>query len=393
MRHRVFYAAGPGNIIAAHRYSSNGEHDPTEVSITFSSQVEDCCRNMNSSGYFVSYKSPPQVLIDGQFTFEHRPKPMPKARGLKYHYAELLYGVGLVRTARKFKATVAVLDSGTSHFFMGMLFRLSGIPVVTVLHNTIWPSGFRPTKPLSKLIQQLDALFFRWGSSATIGVSPECNRQVEQLTNGRHQPLYQIRAQFLPSRFEPIGPPPIFDGSKLRIMYVGRINKSKGLFDILEMAKKLNEIAPNRVEWEICGSGPDLDLLKARRSQMGLENVILRGWVSLEQLQEVYSRSHISIVPTRSDFAEGLAMTAAEAILSGRPVLTNPVVPALEILGPACLEAKTNNIDSYVEAICSLLHNPNKYGALCGACPALKDQFYDRSNGLTAVLTKVLAAI
>jgi hypothetical protein len=81
-------------------------------------------------------------------------------------------------------------------------------------------------------------------------------------------------------------------------------------------------------------------------------------------------------------------MTAAEAILAGRPVITNPVVPALEVLRSACIEARTNDIDSYVAAILGLIDDPSQYRALCDACPALRDQFYDRQQGLTAILKK-----
>jgi glycosyltransferase involved in cell wall biosynthesis len=315
---------------------------------------------------------------------------MPGATGLRYHLAEVLYAWSLFRTARSFKATIALLDSGSSHFFMGWLFRLAGIPVVTILHNTIWPSGFLPTAPVPKLIHRLNALFFRWGSSANIGVSPECTRQVIQITNGHHGPLYELRAQFLPGRFEAIAPPPSFDGSLLRIMYIGRINRIKGVFDILEIARRLEEIAPGRVQWEICGTGPDFDELKSRLGEMGLANVKLLGWVSIEQLQEVYNRSHLSIVPTRSDFAEGLAMTAAEAILAGRPIITNPVVPALELLKSAAIEGRTNDVESYVSAIRQLLDDPGIYSRLCKECGPLQAQFYDRNLGLKAVLSKIL---
>jgi glycogen synthase len=390
LNHRIFYATGPGDVIRAHGYWSRGESDPTEVSITFSGQIEDYCQSTNSPAYFVSYKAAPKFVEDGPFILEHRPKSMPNGRGIVYHFAEILYAFSLVWTAIKFRATVAVLDSGISHFFMGTLFRMARIPVVTVLHNTIWPSGFPPTRQVAKIILWLDALFFRWGSSATIGVSPECNRQVHQLTKGRHGPLYEIRAQFLKSRFEAILPPPVFDGSKLKIMYMGRMNRIKGVFDILEMARKLNFLFPGRVEWEICGTGVDWEHLKQRLFEMKLRSVSLLGWVSLETLQAVYSRNHISIVPTRSDFAEGLAMTAAEAILAGRPIISNPVVPALEVLRPAALEAKTNDLESYVEIISDLLQNPSEYKKLCEACIHLQPQFYDRSKGLASVLAEVL---
>ena len=60
------------------------------------------------------------------------------------------------------------------------------------------------------------------------------------------------------------------------------------------------------------------------------------------------------IVPTRSDFVEGIAKTAVEAILAGRPVITNAGVGALEILRPACIEAQADNPESYAAAVIAL---------------------------------------
>jgi hypothetical protein len=79
--------------------------------------------------------------------------------------------------------------------------------------------------------------------------------------------------------------------------------------------------------------------------------------------------------------------------LAGRPVITNPAVPALEILRPASVEAKTNDVDSYVDAILKLIDSPGHYQSLCEACPPLQGQFYDRDQGLTAVLGRVLHSL
>lgn len=397
-QHRIFYAAGPGNIIAAHNHWKNGEHDPSEVSITFSSQIEDYCARTGTPAYFISYRSPAEIRgddlyktspIDTHFiTLEHRPKR--DARGLLFHIEAVRYCLGLLWTAKSFGATIAIVDSGTFPFWMGRLFRLAGIPVIVVLHNTIWPKGFPPEGRVKRFLSTLDATFFRAGASASIGVSPECTRQVDQITNGIHGPLYQIRAQFLPERFSHIPPPPPFDGSELRVMFIGRVDRIKGVLDILEIAKRLEQTRYGKVRWTICGTGPDADHLKQRRDAMGLDNVHIAGWVSMQQLQQIYGDSHVSIVPTRSSFAEGLAMTAAEAILAGRPIITNPVVPALEILKPACIEARTDDADSYVQAISDLLDRPAKYTELCAACGPLQHQFYDRENGLDAILGKAI---
>ena len=83
-------------------------------------------------------------------------------------------------------------------------------------------------------------------------------------------------------------------------------------------------------------------------------------------------------------------MTAAEAVLAGRPVITNSVVPALEVLKPACIEARTDDVDSYVSSILRLIDDPDQYENICKACRDLQEQFYDREQGLAAVLTKIL---
>jgi glycogen(starch) synthase len=110
-------------------------------------------------------------------------------------------------------------------------------------------------------------------------------------------------------------------------------------------------------------------------------------------LLEIHARSHAAIVPTRSSFAEGLAMAAGDAVLSGRPVITNPVVPALELLRPACVAAKTDDVDSYVSGVLKLIGDREYYESLRLACPELSAQFFDREQGLTAVLKRVIGPL
>src|ERR1044072_2775433 len=144
---RVFYAAGPGNVIQAHKYWAKGEHDPNEVSVTFSSQFEDFCRDVGAQAYIVSYHNETGVYREGDFILEHRPKPTRNKSGLAYHLAEIRYGLGLLATALKFGANVAVVDSGSTHYFVQILFALVGIKTICVLHHSICPSGFPPTSP------------------------------------------------------------------------------------------------------------------------------------------------------------------------------------------------------------------------------------------------------
>ncbi len=201
MSFRIFHTAGPGGVIQAHEHWKRKDECPTEVAITNSSQFEQFCQDIGATGYIIGYHPDRRILHDGAVTLEQRPKPLPGARGPMYHLAEILYGLSLLVTAVRFRANLAVIDSGTTHYFVTSLFRLMGIRVVPLLHNSIWPDGFPPTRPIPRLVRWLDSLFYRYVATAVVGVSPVCVRQVEQLTSGRHPPLYQMRYQFSPDHF------------------------------------------------------------------------------------------------------------------------------------------------------------------------------------------------
>ncbi len=388
---RVFYVAGPGDSVGAHKAWKAGLHDPTEVSITFSSQIEQYAKDVGAALYIVCYHHEKTYFEDGDVTIEHLPKPSPGASGLAYHLRELAYGLKLLRRAIRFKADVAILDSGCTHYFWQSLFAAAGIKVVPVLHNSLWPNGFRPSGAAVRLIEMLDRPFWRRVPLASLCVSPVCSRQVEELAGPDCRPLLQIRAQFQKDFFDRIPPAPPHDRQPFQIMFIGRVTEGKGVLDIVEMARQIETRAPGRVRWVVCGTGAELEEMKQRISALGLDQAVeAKGWTSLDDLVEVYAQSHCSIVPTRSTFVEGLAMTAAEAALAGRPLISNPVVPALELLRPAAVAGRTNDPDSYVEEIVKLIDDPDWYAAMVAACPEASAPFLDRRYGLTHILKVVL---
>jgi glycosyltransferase involved in cell wall biosynthesis len=124
---------------------------------------------------------------------------------------------------------------------------------------------------------------------------------------------------------------------------------------------------------------------------MRLGNVVdIRGRVEPNILRQILLESHAAIVPTRSEFAEGMAMTAIEPVLLGRPVITSPVVPALEVLRDACLSAVTDDTSSYAAAIITLAFSRDLYDRLVSSCSTLREIFFDRDQSFEAALMKAI---
>ena len=177
-------------------------------------------------------------------------------------------------------------------------------------------------------------------------------------------------------------------------MFAGRLERNKGIFDIVEMARMLHAAHPGAVHFSICGSGPAREELDEAVGRLGLGEVIrMHGRLNRAELIGVYSACHAVIVPTRSDFTEGFAQVCAEAVLCGRPVITSPVVPAVDVLGAAMVVARTDDAASYADRIRKLIADPAGYRRLRDACPALQELIYDPRTSLGAALEEVFAAL
>lgn len=298
----------------------------------------------------------------------------------------------MTRLALAFKADVALIDSGTSHCFASALFNLAGIPTLDNFHNTFWPAGFPPQRALARLLNRLNGLYLRRGGGVQLGVSPECQRQAEQLA-GRKLRFFQYRAMYAADAFGALPPAPD-DWRPFRIVFAGRVERNKGVFDILSMAEKLERARPGTVLFELCGDGGAFPELAAEVVRRGLgRQVLLHGRLDRPHLTEVYRRGHLVIVPTTSGFNEAFAMVAAEAVLMGRPVLSSSVVPACEVLAGAVVLARPDDVDDYVAKILDLIGDDVRYGALCRACLDLRGLFLDPANGFAAALGRALDAL
>lgn len=388
---RIFYALGPGNAVDSYRKWKAGLDCTSETSLTFSGQFFDFCRSQGVCAYAVSSHPAREVLRDHAVVVENRPKPLADPRGVLFHLNQVWYGLSLSISALRFRADVVIVDSGSTHWFVLSLLSLLRVRVVASLHNSYWPKGFVPTGLVKRIIRRMDGWFWRHSAAATLCVSPECQRQVESLAGRPNGPVFQFRCQFRPQDFQAVAPAPPHGERPFRVLFAGRVEREKGVFDLLEIAKRLKRAAPGQLRLEICGGGESLEELRKTIADEGLEtDVEVRGRLNRPELLAAYGNAHVVIVPTRSSFCEGMPMVAAEAVLTGRPVVTSRLSNALDVLDGALVEAQPDDPDSYVQCLRRLMTESDYYAACCRACTTVGRQFYDRDQSLAAALARML---
>lgn len=386
---RVFLAMGQGDIVGDHKKTANGLASRGETSITFSEQAIRLLKARGHSGLLVSSHSRADRWSESNIETRHCPKPMTGRGGAIYHLSQLLSALQLGAMAKRFGAELAIIDSGTTHYFLLATFRHLGIPVAVNFHNVRWPHGFEPRGKVSKLIRYLDSRFFRTQAIAAMGCSPECQVQV-QGDGAEALPYFPWTSQFSQAGFQPDRP--VSQRATFNVLFVGRVERNKGVFDIVEMAKLIRDRSSLKVRFDVCGDGSALEPLRAAVEAADLNNEVrVRGRLERAELLAAYAAAHVTIVPTRGDFGEGMPLVCAEAMLAGRPVITSVLSNALPVIGPAIQEAQPESVVSFVDAIEAIGTSPERWRKLQTATSACRQQFLDRSLSYAAAIDRLLA--
>jgi glycosyltransferase involved in cell wall biosynthesis len=389
---RVLYVSGSGNIIGTYHFWKQGEDDPSQVAVTYSGQFFQVCRELNACAYAISPWGEEQYWGDGQFAIAHRPIPFFKASGILYHLGLLWWELRLIISALTFRANVAVVADTGMHWFMLTILSWMGIKVVPSLHCLLWKKYGSHTKT-QKLLLQLNRSFFAQYAFAILVGSKDIEEQVEQLTQNQHPPNVPFLPIYRQTEFVGINEPEE-TRSPFRVLFAGRIEPEKGVFDLLKIAQRLADEGKGNITFDICGDGSALESLKLASKQMGIENLfVCHGHCSKPQMRGMFNQSHAVIVSTKTDFAEGFNQVVAESILSGRPVVTSSVCPALSYVRDGVVEVPPDDIEAYGDALLKLSGDRQFYEEKRRNCLLLQEQFYDMSQSWGVKLQSILEAV
>jgi len=201
------------------------------------------------------------------------------------------------------------------------LLRMARAPHVATFHAFAKSNlGYYYGRPILKgYLKHLDA---------AIAVSPPARAFV------RHY-FPRLEMRVIPNgvdteRFRP-GHTPIHhlrDGC-VNVLFVGRLEKRKGLSDLLRAYRYLHERVP-RTRLIIAGDGPLRGMVEGFVSSQRLENVVLAGYVPDQVLPRFHASADIFCAPATG--RESFGIVLLEAMAAGLPVVATEIPGYLSVL-------------------------------------------------------------
>jgi glycosyltransferase involved in cell wall biosynthesis len=228
-------------------------------------------------------------------------------------------------------------------------------------------------------------------SQSILVVSNEVAKQVRQIIGDR-SPLLEFLPVYRRGEFNQVTPPNP-DSSPFRILFVGRVEENKGVFDLVAIAKRFAAEGCINAQFDICGSGPAFESLQNQICEANLEPYFtLHGYCNKFKLHQMLSQAHVVIAPTRKTFIEGFCKVVVEGILAGRPVLTSAVCPASSYVPSGVVEVPPDDVQAYGDALLELYQNREFYEKKQRGCLEVQKQFYDVSKSWGSALKLSLIA-
>lgn len=113
-----------------------------------------------------------------------------------------------------------------------------------------------------------------------------------------------------------------------KILFIGRIEKDKGIFDFIEMARELVQ-NDDSIKFTICGDG-ELEQTKQLIEKYNLQDKFeLLGWVSKQEVERELKDTMIFILPS---YKEAMPMAILESMSCGVPTIATNVGSIPEVI-------------------------------------------------------------
>lgn len=169
------------------------------------------------------------------------------------------------------------------------------------------------------------------------------------------------------------------------LLFLGRIEKRKGIYDLLLALQKIDENLDKDIQLWIYGPDPENSMNQVI-SEMGLnQRVVYRGWLDKKERENIFSQVALNILPS---YHEGLPMTILETMAYGIPNISTKVAAIPEVVDSENgVLICSGEVDRLANAIFTLMCNPKmREEKSCRAFDTIKTKF-----SLTRHLEEILS--
>jgi glycosyltransferase involved in cell wall biosynthesis len=315
----IYYVAVAGNAAECLKIWSEGKEDERSLAVTYSSQFFESCRRLGRRG-IVSFpgEAGQELAARGMAAY---PRPYRKMRsGLLFHLQRVRAGLRLLARILRSGASDVILMDGVTYFICVAPARLFGVRLYMSFHTELYD----PRSRVHRAVWRVDGWAMRNHCSGYLAVSPVVAEQIRAVTRNSAAPIFNFHGTYSPALFAGFQAKEAA-GSPFRVYFGGRIEREKGVFDLLEIADRL-ALDGYEVIFDVCGTGGGIGELRRLVSARRLgDRVHVHGDCSRDKLLHYLQACDAVIVPTRTSFREGLSKALAEAALSCRPAVTSEV--------------------------------------------------------------------
>lgn len=166
------------------------------------------------------------------------------------------------------------------------------------------------------------------------------------------------------ARFRDAAPRPELRDGKLNILFVGRIEKRKGLKHLLRAIPLVREHYPN-TRFIVVGDGPLRPGYQRSVERAGWPDVVFAGRVSDAELPSYYASADIFCAPNLGSESQGIVLL--EALAAGVPTIASDIPGYRTVIrdGIEGLLVPPANREELAWAICHLAGTPAERNRLC----------------------------
>lgn len=140
------------------------------------------------------------------------------------------------------------------------------------------------------------------------------------------------------------------------VLFLGRLGKRKGTYDLLNAIKNIEEDLPKDVKFYLCGDG-DIEGINKEIDKLNISKWIAHvGWIDSNEKKEIYNTIAINVLPS---YNEGLPMSILETMAYGIPSITTNIasIPEVVVDGDNGFLIDPGNIKALSERLKKLLND------------------------------------